>query len=140
MYQSTAGPASAPEPVRSPYQIIGGTETVRRVVERIYSWISLDDKLWQPYFAEVNAAGQMPNLKAHMTEQLCQILGGPKTYSLRDLAAVHQPLGITPEAYQRVGNYVLAALLPEHPPWEIVLAVRDVLIQSAPVIVKQPGT
>jgi hemoglobin len=128
---TSAGRASVPGPEPSPYEIIGGARTVRSAVERLYFWISRDDDLFNRYFREVN----LGELKAHMVALLSQTLGGPKTYSGREMAAAHAHLRITAAHYDRVVDYVEASLLVEHCPRPILAAVSGVLATLKPVIV-----
>jgi hemoglobin len=127
------GPAMTQPTVdqHTPYQRIGGATTVRRVVDRLYAWILRDDNLYLPYFEHLD----MVPLRAHMVKLLSQVLGGPHEYTGRDLAVAHARLNITAEHYGRVGDYLIAALLVEHTPPDIIAAVQDVLAAQQPNIV-----
>jgi hemoglobin len=129
---------TAPTANPSMYARIGGAPTVRRVVDRLYAWIFHDDVLYLRYFANVDK----PTLKAHMVRLLSQVLGGPTQYT-RDLGDAHarlrdsegRPVTVTAEHYARVADYVIAGLLVEHPPTDILEAVRGVLASVQPQIV-----
>lgn len=120
-------------PTSSMYERIGGAETVRSVVERLYVLIIEDERL-RGYFDTVNLAGQ----KRHMAALLSQVLGGPKEYDGRGLAEAHAPLHITPEHYALVGDYLTAALLIAHAPRDVIDAVADVLAASESQVVTDP--
>lgn len=120
----------APAPTTTPFASIGGTPTLRSAVERLYFWITRNDDLFNAYFRDVD----LTMLKAKMVTILSQALGGPKAYSMEQLAAAHVPLGITDEHYARVGKYVVAALLVEDVPWAVADAVRITLDDLKPVI------
>lgn len=115
----------------SAYDRIGGAATVRRVVDRLYYWISRDDELFLRYFADVS----LPRLRAHMVTLLSQALGGPGEYTGRELAEAHAGLQITAEHHQRVCDYVVAGLLVEHAPRDVVNAVADLLDDLRPKVV-----
>ncbi len=114
----------------TPYEIIGGAPTIRSAVERMYFWILKDDLLYNRYFRGVD----MPGLKAHMVALLSQTLGGPKVYDGRSMSDAHAHLHIESEHYVRVGKYVVATLLVEQAPWEVIETVRDVLAQLEPAV------
>lgn len=126
----------------SMYQRVGGAPTVRRVVDRMYAWIFHDDVLYLRYFVHV----EKPTIKAHMVKLLSQVLGGPNQYTGRDLGEAHahlrdsegRPVAVTAEHYARVGDYVIAALLVEHPPTDVLDAVRGVLASAESQIVGAP--
>jgi hemoglobin len=50
----------------------------------------LADPRTRPFFEQANQAA----IKRHLVEQFCAILGGPCTYTGRDMVAAHQGLGI----------------------------------------------
>lgn len=51
----------------------------------------LKDPRTKPFFEQADQAA----VKKHLTEQFCVILGGPCTYTGRDMKTVHAELGIT---------------------------------------------
>jgi hemoglobin len=132
-------PAANSSAAQSMYLRVGGAHAVRRVVDRLYAWIWHDDVLYLRYFANIDK----PTLKAHMVRLLSEVLGGPVRYTGRDLGVAHahlrdsegRPAPVTAEHYARVVDYVVAALLVEHPPADILEAVRDVLDSVKPQIV-----
>lgn len=115
------------------FERIGGATAVRRVVDRLYACIVRDDQLFLTYFEPID----LPRLKAHMVKLLSQVLGGPAGYSGRDLREAHahlrdangSPVRVTAAHYHRVCDYVIAALLIEHAPPDVVDAVKGVLAQ-----------
>lgn len=114
----------------SMYERIGGAPTIRKMVERMYFWIKMDDQLWLTYFVGYDLA----TIKAHMVKLLSQLLGGPKQYDGRQLGEAHAHLHIRLGHYDRVRDYVLAALLVEHPPQDVLEKVQNVLASSRPVV------
>ena len=129
----SANVSSPATPPATAYEAIGGAPTVRSAVDRLYFWISRDDDLFNAYFRDVNLGA----LKAHMVALLSQTLGGPKTYTGREMHEAHAGLAIRPEHYDRVVDYVEAALLVEHCPRPILHVVQGVLASLKPAIVAQ---
>jgi len=68
----------------------GGFATVSQIVRAFYKEISVSQAL-TPYFEGVN----MERLIAHQTQLISQILGGPATYTGRELGNAHSFLKIT---------------------------------------------
>jgi hemoglobin len=116
---------------RTMYDRIGGAITVRRVAYSLYAWIRDDDILFLTYFKDVD----MIKLRGHMAVLLSQVLGGPKAYTGRDMANAHAGLGITAAHFDRVVDYLLAALHLEHAPADVIEAVRQVAEGARPDIV-----
>ena len=73
-------------PAPSMYERIGGADTVRSVVDRLYLLIIEDERL-RAYFDDVDLTGQ----QRHMAALLSQVLGGPKEYEGRELLEAHAP-------------------------------------------------
>lgn len=106
------GPTPAGEDTRTPYDQAGGAPVISRMVDLLYGWISFDEQLWLRYFANVT----LSTLKHHMAAFLTMALGGPGRYEGRDMRSAHEGLGpedggVRPEDFERVANYVHAALL-----------------------------
>jgi hemoglobin len=114
----------------SMYERIGGADTVRSVVDRLYVLITQDERL-RSYFNDVDLAGQ----KRHMAALVSQVLGGPKEYEGRELLKAHAPLGITAEHYGLVGDYLIASLLIAHAPRDVIDAMGEVLTASESQVV-----
>lgn len=127
---ASAATGRAPVSAASPYEIIGGAPTIRSAVNRLYFWIGNDDELFNLYFRDVNLGA----LKAHMVALLGQTLGGPKTYTGREMHDAHAGLNIHPAHYDRVCDYVEATLLVEHCPRDILGTVQGVLASLKPGI------
>ncbi|HEV7897675.1 MAG TPA: group 1 truncated hemoglobin [Planosporangium sp.] len=120
-------------PAPSMYERIGGADTVRSVVDRLYLLITEDERL-RAYFDDVDLTGQ----QRHMAALLSQVLGGPKEYEGRELLEAHAPLGITAEHYGLVGDYLTAALVIAHAPGDVIEAVGEVLAASRSQVVVRP--
>ncbi|TDC01416.1 group 1 truncated hemoglobin [Micromonospora fluostatini] len=81
------------------------------VAEQFASRIAADPRLAH-YFGHFTSA-DIIRLRDHHRRLLAQLLGGPTTYTMADLAVVHRRLGVTRDAYwQAVGHFgaVIAGL------------------------------
>ena len=108
------------------YDRVGGEPAVTEAVTRLYRVILADDRL-QPYFTGVD----LPRLQAHMVALLSQLLGGPESYSGRELRAAHLGLEITQAHYDLVGAYLIGVLAGLGADDELLAAVRGVLADTA---------
>lgn len=87
------------------YEQIGGRTAVSTVVEDFYRRVLADPEL-APYFDGID----LGRLKAHQRAFVGVALGGPEHYDGRTMAAAHQHLRITGEAFDRVVQHLAAAL------------------------------
>lgn len=83
----------------------GGFSTVSHIVRAFYKEISASQAL-KPYFEGVN----MEVLISHQTKLLSQILGGPSTYSGRELGQAHAFLNVTESAFTEVAEILQEVL------------------------------
>ncbi len=67
----------------------GGFSTVGNVVHSFYEKI-MDEESLESYFWDID----MARLIKHQTDFLCQVLGGPASYSGRSLKDAHRSLNI----------------------------------------------
>lgn len=117
----------------SPYKRIGGAPTIKRMVDILYGYITMDDRLYLRFFADKD----VPAIKHHMFALLSDLLGRePKLYTGRDLIAAHEGLPITNDDHDRVGDYVMSALYAVHAAPDIIAAVADILEGVRPGLVK----
>ena len=108
------------------YARVGGDPAVTEAVDRLYRVILADDRL-RPYFLGVD----LPRLKSHMVALLSQLLGGPESYSGRELRAAHAGLDISRAHYDLVGAYLIGVLAGLGADDELLSAVRSVLTDTA---------
>ncbi|KKK07687.1 group 1 truncated hemoglobin [Micromonospora sp. HK10] len=108
----------------SHYERIGGAAAVKAAVELFYDKVLADPEL-AGYFTNVN----MPEQRRHLALMLAVVLGGPNEYTGRGLAEAHQPLGITPAHYARVGEHLIVTLTELGVPGDILADVQAVLGQ-----------
>lgn len=87
------------------YDRIGGAPSVAAAVDDFYERV-LSDPLLAPYFTDVD----VDQLKEHQRLFLGAAIGGPEQYSGRAMAAAHNGLGITAEAFGAVVDHLVATL------------------------------
>lgn len=90
----------------SVYDEIGGSDAVTVAVAVFYNRVTVDEML-APWFDGVD----LERLKGHQRAFLTAALGGPDIFLGRSMAAAHQPLSITDEAFDRIAEHLAAALL-----------------------------
>lgn len=109
----------------------GGFATVSKIVRAFYKEIGASATL-KPYFEGINIDG----LIDHQTKFLSQVLGGPATYTGRQLGAAHASLNITEEAFTEVAE-ILQDVLEDHGVEdEDVSAIMGIVGSVKPQIVK----
>jgi hemoglobin len=87
------------------YAKIGGAPSVSLAVDRFYERVTGDPSLAR-HFEDVDLA----RLKSHQRAFLGAALGGPESYSGRDMAAAHAGLGITDDDFDRVVQHLVDTL------------------------------
>ncbi|NUO58836.1 MAG: group 1 truncated hemoglobin [Hamadaea sp.] len=112
------------------FELIGGTPAVREAVRRFYDRLVADPEL-AGFFSGVDLA----NLKRHQVDLLSMVLGGPSSYTGRDLGEAHSHLAIDSQTYAKVGGHLVAVLeelgVPEH----VIASVAETLTSVSPQIV-----
>jgi hemoglobin len=108
------------------YNDLGGQPGLTRLVDRFWDDLKADARM-APFFVDVNAT----QFKARLTEQFCEVSGGPCTYTGADMKTAHAGIDVTRadfnalvEVLQRsmdaqgigftVQNRLLARLAPMH--------------------------
>jgi hemoglobin len=87
------------------YEKIGGAPSVSVAVDDFYQRVTSDPSL-SSYFKGID----MDRLKAHQRSFIAAAIGGPDPYSGRNMAAAHAGLGVTPEAFGKVVEHLVATL------------------------------
>ncbi len=87
------------------YESIGGAPAVSLAVDGFYERVTADPLL-APYFEGID----MDRLKAHQRAFIAAAIGGPEVYPGRPMGEAHAGLGITPEAFARVVDHLVATL------------------------------
>lgn len=107
------------------YERMGGQPTIDAVVDNLLYRIADDDEV-VVYFANSN----IDLFAASLATQLCEISDGPCTYDGPPMDRAHQTMGITDAHFNRVVEYLDAAMQEEG----VTLAARnDMLGRLAPL-------
>ena len=88
------------------YERLGGEEAVAAVVEEFYERVLEDDRLVH-FFEEAD----MQKQRAHQTQFLSAVAGGPVEYTGEDMASAHEGLGIQQEHFNAIAQRLEEALL-----------------------------
>lgn len=101
------------------YEQLGGNAGVKTAVSVFYSRV-LDDNDLSTWFEGVD----LTRLRSHQRAFLSAALGGPDLFAGRDLAAAHEGLAITNEAYDAIVEHLASTLHDLGTPDTIVSGVR----------------
>lgn len=118
----------------SVYEQIGGASSVSAAVDILYGKILADPSLLG-YFADTDIG----HLKAHQRAFITAALGGPDSYSGRDMGSAHAGLGVTKEAFDSVVGHLVATLTDLEVPAETIGQVGAKLAPLESQIVAPPG-
>jgi hemoglobin len=91
--------------VVSIYERLGEQRGIRAAVDVFYDRVLADPELTS-YFEGVDTG----RLRAHQAKLLVQVTGGPVGYDGRELSVAHDDLEITPQAFDRVVQHLVATL------------------------------
>jgi hemoglobin len=87
------------------FERYGGFTNINRIVDRLY-----EKALAQPEVAPFFAETQMMRLVDHQTKFVATVMGGPTSYSDKQLAQIHATLGIDQAAFNAVLNVLRETL------------------------------
>ncbi|SNR46759.1 group I truncated hemoglobin [Halorubrum vacuolatum] len=87
------------------YDRLGGKEAIGAVVTEFYDRVLADDTL-APYFEDTDMTKQ----RAHQTQFISSVAGGPVQYDGDDMQSAHAGMGITHEDYDAIASHLDAAL------------------------------
>lgn len=72
------------------YDRLGGVTAIKVVVDDFVGFVAGDNRISR-YFAKTD----VPKLKQHLVDQICQGTGGPCTYRGRDMSTTHKGMNIS---------------------------------------------
>lgn len=72
------------------YQRLGGKDAITAVVDTFVSKVAADNRI-NKFFASTD----IPKLKMHLVNQVCEATGGPCKYTGRTMKATHAGMGLT---------------------------------------------
>ncbi len=134
LFGSLNGPgAQAQNPAPSPYDTFGGKAAIARVVERGVENVLKDERI-KARFARTN----LKRLRSLLAEQFCELLGGPCTYSGRDMIETHQHLKLSLLEFNALVEDFQAAMDAESIPFSSQSALIAKLAPTKREIVYDP--
>ena len=72
------------------YERLGGMPAINAVVDDFVGNVARDKRI-NRFFANAN----VPRLKFHLAQQICQATGGPGFYTGRDMKSTHRGMGVS---------------------------------------------
>lgn len=78
------------KPSATLYDRLGGSDAIAKVVDEFVSNVAADARV-KDFFAKTD----IPMLKKHLVDQICNATGGPCEYTGRDMKTVHKGMGVT---------------------------------------------
>lgn len=89
----------------SMYDSLGGKASIAKVVDDFVGIVAADTRI-NFQFGKTD----IPRLKAMLNDQLCGALGGPCTYTGRDMTAAHAGMGVTNAQFNAIAENLYVAL------------------------------
>lgn len=96
--EAAVEPEAEPEVDAGPslYDRLGGTYNIASVVDDLIERLAANDALNEnPGIAAARVPERFPGLKYHLTEMVCQVTGGPCTYTGLSMKDSHEGMGIS---------------------------------------------
>jgi hemoglobin len=116
------------------YSRLGGTPAFEALVEDLDRRLLQDERL-RSYFDGVS----LERLQGHQRSFLAMAFGGPPGYLGRTIEAAHARLDVTDEAFDRVMDHLIAALVDLGVAWELIREVAWALLPLRHDIVRVSG-
>lgn len=99
---------------KSLYERLGGKEALGKVIDDFVTNCTSDDRV-KSFFAGVTADKKdFKKFKANLTEQICEISGGPCKYNGRSMKDAHKGLAIDDQQFTAVAEDLVRALEKYH--------------------------
>jgi len=83
------------------YDRLGGRDAIASVVDEFYDRV-LEDERVAYYFEDVD----MQKQRAHQTQFISSVTGGPVEYSGAEMEAAHEGMGITPTEFDAIATHL----------------------------------
>ncbi len=87
------------------YDRLGGKGAITAVVDTFVGHVAADKRI-NGYFASTD----IPRLKTHLVNQICEASGGPCTYTGRTMKETHAGMGVTETAFGALVENLVKAL------------------------------
>lgn len=113
----TGGVKGAVQPVagitatKTLYERLGGKSAITAVVDQFVANVAADRRINSRF-----ASTDIPKLKGHLVDQVCQATGGPCTYQGRDMKRTHLGMQISSADFGALVQDLVAALDAFHVP------------------------
>jgi hemoglobin len=114
---------------RSLYDRLGGREVIERFVDDCIERVLVNERI---NFLFDNT--DIPNLKFHLTEQICQLTGGPCVYEGMDMESAHFDLDISAAEFNALVEDLQMAMRANGVPFGLENQVLALLAPMKPVI------
>ena len=123
--QSDANAGAEPRNSARVFDAFGGMEGIDRMVDQTVEQATQD-----PRIEAIFAASDLVRLRRTLSEQFCYLLGGPCSYTGRDMESVHRDHGITTREFNALVETLQVAMEDEGVPY---WAQNKLLAQLAPM-------
>ena len=114
--------ASQTAAAKSLYERLGGKPAIQAVVDDFVGNVAVDARI-NRFFASAN----IPRLKGHLVDQICEASGGPCKYTGGNMKDVHRGMGVTGPAFDALVEDLVKALnklkVPEKERGELLAAL-----------------
>lgn len=117
---------------RSLYERLGGMPVIERIVDE-----GIDRSVANPAIGHLFADSDLVQLKERLSEQICQLAGGPCVYSGLDMESAHRGLGITAAQFNHLVEDFQAAMRNQGVPFGLENQVLALLAPMKPAVVGQ---
>ncbi len=87
------------------YQRLGEKEAITAVVDTFVANVAADNRI-NKFFGSTD----IPKLKMHLVDQICEATGGPCRYTGRTMKATHAGMGVTEADFNALVQDLVAAL------------------------------
>ncbi len=87
------------------YDRLGERAGIAKVVDDFTARVAADNRI-NRFFAKTD----IPEFKRHLTDQLCQVSGGPCVYKGRSMKESHKGMNISAQEFNWTGQHLAAAL------------------------------
>ncbi|MFB6107701.1 MAG: group 1 truncated hemoglobin [Haloplanus sp.] len=112
------------------YDRLGGRDGIDAVVDDFYDRVLADESL-EAYFEDSDPA----ELRAHQKRFVAHVAGGPVAYDGAEMAAAHDHLDVTAEAFGRVADHLAASLEANDVPAAAREELLDEVVSLEPAVV-----
>ena len=98
-------PGAAATAAKSLYDRLGGKPAITAVVDQFVANVAADQRINSRF-----ATTDLPKLKGHLVDQVCQATGGPCRYQGREMKATHLGMRISSADFGALVQDLVAAL------------------------------